>query len=488
MVRTSVAHCLRGCEETGAPACDNRLMKRTTFPTVLVGLLALAGCGSDSSTSDGADTTLTEAVTTTVAPPTTVDVPGAPTAPDDAAALVVELLNGAPIDEASFEASFALVFRDAIGFDDFSTLVTQVAAEGPWTLEPAGEVVGASGRYAIVSQAGETILLDVSVDPDGEGINGLFLSPERVFESPETVDDAVARLEALGRVRAVVADASNGACAPAVDAGANEVMPLGSAFKLYVLGAVVKAMDDGSIGWDTTVAIRDDLDSLPSGTTQNDEPGTELTIRELADRMISISDNTATDHLIDLVGREAVEEMLTPMGNDAIERNRPFLTTRDLFILKFADRALGERYAVADEAERRSILENEVAALDLPELSEFDPSQPVLVEELEWFASPVAMCDAMVWLSADPTALEILSSNPGVPATSSDWETIAFKGGSEPGLIAMVWWTSTTDGRAFVTAGSVVSSSGPVDESEAANLLAFLRDRGPGLDEVGESG
>ena len=51
--------------------------------------------------------------------------------------------------------------------------------------------------------------------------------------------------------------------------------------------------------------IRDELDSLPSGTTQDEPPGTGLPVRELALRMIAMSDNTATDHLIDLVGRDA---------------------------------------------------------------------------------------------------------------------------------------------------------------------------------------
>ncbi|MEZ5226974.1 MAG: serine hydrolase, partial [Acidimicrobiales bacterium] len=216
-------------------------------------------------------------------------------------------------------------------------------------------------------------------------------------------------------------------------------------------------------------------------------PGTVMTVRELAEAMISISDNTATDHLIDLVGRAAVEDMLVPMGNDALDRNRPFLTTREMFVLKFGDPELGREFVSADESGRRAILADRVAAAPLPTAGGVDLSQPVLVDELEWFASPTALCDAMVWLTADPTALEILSMNPGVPATGSSWDTIAFKGGSEPGLITMVWWTSTEDGRAFVTAGSVVSETGPVDEFEAANLLAVLRDLGPALDEVGGS-
>lgn len=462
-------------------------MTRSPLMLFLGATLALTACASDSSAPER-DTAPVEAATTTISTSTSaVELAQVPATPAEAAGLVIGLLNGSELTEAEFEAKFAMTFRDAIEFDDFSAVLAQVGADGPWTLgEPRSEAV-TTAVYVMSAPGGEILLIDVAVSPAGEGIVGLFFSPDQVFEPPESVEDALTRLAALGRVRAVVADASNGACAPIVDAAANEVMPLGSAFKLYVLGAVVKAMDDDSISWDTPVAIRDDLDSLPSGTMQDVEPGTELSVRALAELMISISDNTATDHLIDLVGRDAVEAILVPMGNDAIERNRPFLTTRDLFILKFADPALGERYAIADETERRSILADDVAATPLPDLSLVDTSKPVLVEEVEWFASPVAMCDAMVWLTADPTAREILALDPGPPSNSPNWETIAFKGGSEPGLLSMVWWTSTANGRAFVTAGSVVSPTGPIEDAEAANLLAFLRDEGPGLDEVGGS-
>jgi len=59
---------------------------------------------------------------------------------------------------------------------------------------------------------------------------------------------------------------------------------------------VAATVGDGTISWDTPVTIDDALDSLPSGDTQDLEPGAERTVRELAEVMISVSDNTATDH------------------------------------------------------------------------------------------------------------------------------------------------------------------------------------------------
>jgi len=49
----------------------------------------------------------------------------------------------------------------------------------------------------------------------------------------------------------------------------NEVMSLGSVFELYVIGAVVATVGDGTISGDTPVTIEDTLDSLPSGDAQD---------------------------------------------------------------------------------------------------------------------------------------------------------------------------------------------------------------------------
>jgi beta-lactamase class A len=82
----------------------------------------------------------------------------------------------------------------------------------------------------------------------------------------------------------------------------NKVAPTESMFKLYILQAVVRAVDNGLIQWDNGVEVTDESNSLPSGVTQDNLAGTVLMVEELAERVISISDNTATNLLIQLVG------------------------------------------------------------------------------------------------------------------------------------------------------------------------------------------
>ncbi len=137
--------------------------------------------------------------------------------------------------------------------------------------------------------------------------------------------------------------------------------------------------------------------------------------------MISESDNTATDHLIQLVGRENIEAT-TP-------QNQPFFMTRELFQIKASgNKALLERYRKGNLAQKRTVLA-ELAKLSLPNVSEFEGVQPNALD-VEWFYTPAQLCDRIDRLFNLP----LMSINPGI-AQSKDWQKVLFKGGSEPGVM-----------------------------------------------------
>ena len=60
--------------------------------------------------------------------------------------------------------------------------------------------------------------------------------------------------------------------------------------------------------------------------------------------MISISDNTAADHLIDHLGRETIEANIATVAPQSAARNVPFLSTADMARLKFVRPELGSEY------------------------------------------------------------------------------------------------------------------------------------------------
>ena len=73
---------------------------------------------------------------------------------------------------------------------------------------------------------------------------------------------------------------------------------IGSAFKLYVLAELVRAVNDGERQWADVVALDSDVMSGPSGVLQGWPTGTPMTLQTLATLMIYISDNTATYNLV----------------------------------------------------------------------------------------------------------------------------------------------------------------------------------------------
>jgi hypothetical protein len=231
---------------------------------------------------------------------------------------------------------------------------------------------------------------------------------------------------------------------PTIVASLNPDTPLaiGSTFKLYVLGAAAKAVGQGDLAWTTTVNLRKPWTSLPSGRLQTWPERSPVTVHSLAVFMISISDNTATDHLLFKVGRRRVEAILEPMGNRTPGRNIPFLSTLELFKLKLSPGAkAAERYLGLPAEERREFLDTVLRKERVDATRAGSWTRPVHIESLEWFASASDLVRAMNWLrrAAERPGLKpllpILSVNKGVSISEKAWAYAGFKGGSEPGVL-----------------------------------------------------
>lgn len=468
-------------------------MSRRSWITALlcIALIAAACSGGDDSASESSDAiTTTEAPSTTEAEttePETTEVTASEVDPsnlldidmpvDSALALSLEMLNGRDLTEAEYEAVFSDEFKQQLSFEQFSLASTQLQSAGPFTMGEEIERAEDAVQVEIVDNAGDAWFIGLQVVvADDVRMAGLFAGPQPEIPDVAGFDDGIAQLQERGTVRFATFETTGGSCEAIDSLGLDEPMPLGSVFKLYVLGAVVTAIDAGDVAWDDEVEVRAELFSIPSGITQNDEPGTMLTVRELADRMISISDNTATDHLIDLVGREAVEVAVAGYGHSAPELNRPFLTTKEFTILKFAtDDETRAAYLAADEPGRRALIDELPAELP-PVAAIATATDPVDVESIEWFASPSDICRVLVELGADPVARQVMSINPGIPGPPGTFSFLGFKGGSEPGVVATSWLVETADGRSFVIAGAVSNEDEAFDPTNAITLMSTLRD------------
>ncbi len=256
-------------------------------------------------------------------------------------------------------------------------------------------------------------------------------------------------------------------CQPVHALRGDEQQPLGSAFKLYILGALAQQIDAGKLSWDKELSIKDELKSLPSGVLQDKAAGEKVTVKEAASKMISISDNTATDHLLNLVGRDNVEAWVKTSGHSSPERLTPFLSTRELFQIKLGqDEAWRATYVGMSVPERRKALKK-LASEPLPGLESASGwDEPRDVNTIEWFASGQDLCalHATFFKNKDrpayKTALEIMAINDaGLGLSPNEWPYVGFKGGSEPGVMFLSFLLQDAQGDWYS-----ISTGGSDDE------------------------
>jgi len=249
-------------------------------------------------------------------------------------------------------------------------------------------------------------------------------------------------------------------------------LAIGSTFKLWILGALAEEIVAGRLAWDQSQPVKESFKSLPSGTMHLEPAGTTHALSHFATQMISISDNTATDHLLHMLGREKVEAYMQRV-HSAPQVNRPMLSTREMFTIKLAaDRELLNRYSEADEESRRTMLaEGGEVYTSLPSLILAGAwKKPIGIQRVEWFAGPRDCCRVM----ADLRRLEqlpgmeplgsALRKNPGMPQNPSVWKSVAFKGGSEPGVMNLTFLLERIDGRWFAFFAGTAATEKPLEE------------------------
>ena len=295
-------------------------------------------------------------------------------------------------------------------------------------------------------------------------ISGLFFADATPSESVASWDALDERLRrSAPEVGFLAAEIVDGECRPVHAIEPDRPLSLGSVFKLYVLGAAVDAVRSGRVAWTTPIEVRDDARVHTSGFAEYVPAGESRPLEELAQQMIEISDNTATDLVLEAVGRENVEAAQAEMGMAAPARNVPFLSTREMSLIKFAREPRVDEYVALDAESRRAFLAQQLAGrpakVEDLRLSE----QPVAVDTVEWFASASDLCRAQVALhSKGPEVRRMLAHNIG-ERFGPDAAYRAFKAGSEPGVLAGSWYVEHSDGRRFAISILLRNSEGAID-------------------------
>ncbi len=178
--------------------------------------------------------------------------------------------------------------------------------------------------------------------------------------------------------------------------------------------------------------------------------------------MISQSDNTAADALHVIVGEAA----LKPYRGS----NVPFLTTLQLFKLK-SDEGLQllARYRAASDGSARTAIVGELNRLPAPLVAalKLDPQYA----DVEWQYSVTDLCR----LAERVESLPLFSINPGV-ADAGVWKRVAYKGGSDAGVMNMTTFLTAKNGSTYCVSATENDRRKQIDEKAfAAAYAAVLR-------------
>ncbi len=100
-----------------------------------------------------------------------------------------------------------------------------------------------------------------------------------------------------------------------LDVNGDEPFPMASTFKIPILATACQQLSEGAISLDARVPLADVDKSMGSGILPYFESGLQPTVRDLLTLMIIISDNTATDIMVDYLGGAArIEGYMHELG------------------------------------------------------------------------------------------------------------------------------------------------------------------------------
>lgn len=408
----------------------------------------------------------------TTAPPAPVQATPVQAAPELTRRIdsLPALINGTGDFEGTFDASFKAQVPKA----QFDALGAQLRAQH-------GKAVGIervtprTPHQAVVRVGFEKSVatIQIIVDPaPPHAITGLLIS------QVEPRGDGLAQIEA--DFRALPGSAAYGiyrlgdSRTPVAEYRGDAAMPLGSAFKLWVLAEAARQVQAGTRKWSDVVTL--DTRSLPSGITQNWPTGAPVTLHSLATLMISISDNTATDTLLRALGRDSVDAMVARTGASDPGATLPVLTTIEAFQLKSPGNAdLAAAWKAAGPDGRRKLLRDNAARLAAtkPDAAMFG-SKPLALD-VEWFASPRDQAALLDWLRTrgGAEALAIMAVNPQTPGDTG-FAYAGFKGGSEPGVIYGSWLVRTKAGQWYAITGGWTRPDAGVETLTFMSLMQRL--------------
>ena len=407
-----------------------------------------------------------------------------------------ELAVGENTTVAEVQQRFTSAF-DAQGIADFFNNNLRVNF-------PNAEIID----LVTMTPVGAVVVIDGETGPDSSGflqINSLysgtepisFLQVQNFFGTVQFPEDqlldlqqAVDKFENLNPQSSIFVGYidQQGQCQPIQQRQASITRGLGSIFKMWVLGGVAAELSQNQINADDVVELV--AEELGAGGTININPlGTLFTVQDMATLMMGISDNSATDHLHELVGRNLIGQIVEDFAVADPDLLRPFLNISEQFhVFSRFDLPTAQSYVNGTEAFQQQFLVNQIEPLgsSVPEF------YPFLHEDIitngTWAASPIDICQTLAGLyntgeqnDAFATIDTAMGSTAAFPNIRHAWDRVWYKGGSlassadDLHILANAWLLENSgDFPPYIVVGLANDTSGGIDQFAVNSVLARI--------------
>jgi hypothetical protein len=222
--------------------------------------------------------------------------------------------------------------------------------------------------------------------------------------------------------------------------GRNQTAPraTGSVFKNWIVGGVAHRIMAGTLSPTENLTMTSGL--LAPGGVINAEPlNTVVPVTELTTLMQGISDNTATDMLLNRVGRAPIESLVVDWGMPAPPASNallPFMgVSQNFHLFRSFPLATAQSWITLTEAQQESFFTGSILPLGNTFGAFFHAD---LLTQVTWRASPIDICRGYAGLRfrtyAGSDAFRVVDRAMGAQAAQPnvrvEWDRVWYKGGS----------------------------------------------------------
>ncbi|WP_191621150.1 serine hydrolase [Marinihelvus fidelis] len=269
----------------------------------------------------------------------------------------------------------------------------------------------------------------------GFGGTSVIYASDAALSMDQAADRFASLSDQPGLVVARINDQNQ--CQAVTGRNANTLRSTASIFKIWVLAGVASALDERALYHDQVAGI-DGGKQVRGGPLFAEPAGLPLSVDQLSTLMMGVSDNTATDMLLALAGRDRIDGLHAEYGHSMPEVMAPQLGISEQFHLFFSfPMAESMEYLDGTESFQRQFLEERIVPLGASGSGGGGYNNESLFIDGAWRASPMDVCGAFarhrLHAPGSDAALLVdraLQTSAAQPNLRSEWDRVWYKGGS----------------------------------------------------------